>query len=137
VDVHIQAPVASTLGAGRGDRFVSPDGLRCLTVEQGRPAALEPVNSGSSRGRGGRVNAPVRKCLEEHWLEQTSIAQGLDQAVAASLVFEDLDAATAGDAAGVDQVKGIIGADVHLVPGPAWGVWEDVEEVKGHFTTIL
>jgi hypothetical protein len=74
--------------------------------------------------------------LQEHWLEQTAIPQRLDQAMAASLVFEDLDAAAAGDAAGVDQVKGIIGANVDLVPSLAGGGWENVEEVKGRFTTI-
>ncbi len=74
--------------------------------------------------------------MQEHWLEQASIAKRLDQAVAASLVLEDLDAAAAGDAVGVEQVEGIVGADVDLVPGLAWGGWEDVEEIEGRGTTI-
>ena len=136
VKVHLQAPVASASGADRGHRLVSPEGLHCLTVEQVRPAPVEPVNSGASRRRGGRVTASIRECLQEHRLEEASIAQGLDQTVAASLVLEDLDAAVAGDAPGVEQVEGIFGADVDLVPSLAAVGWEDVKEVEGCFTTI-
>jgi len=75
--------------------------------------------------------------LQEHWLKQASIAKRFDQTMAASLVLEDLDAAAAGDAPGVEQVEGVVGADVDLVLSLAGGGWEDVEEVKGHFTTIL
>ena len=43
----------------------------------------------------------VRESLEEHWLEEAPVAKGLDQAVTASFVLEDLDATAAGDALGV------------------------------------
>jgi len=69
-------------------------------------------------------------------LEETPIAEGLDQKVAASIVLEDLHAATAGDASGMQEVQGIVGADVDLVSGFAGGDRKDVAEIEGRGTAI-
>src|SRR5688572_31220347 len=83
--------------------------------------------SGSTDG----VSASVGKGLEEHGLEEAAVAERLDEAVTAAFVLEDFDAAAAGDAVGVDEVEGIVGADMDLVAGLAGSVGEDVEEIKG------
>ena len=90
-----------------------------------------------ARGRyGGETRAPVRESLEKHWFEEAAVAKRFDQKVAPSLVLEDFDAAAAGDALGVEEVEGIVGADVDLVSGLARGSREDVEEIQSHGTAI-
>ena len=55
--------------------------------------------------------------MQQHRLEQAAIPKRLDQSMAASFMLDDLDAGAIGDAVRVNEVEGIVGADVDLVLG--------------------
>jgi len=110
---------------GAGDAGVAPtDG--CALAQDGLPVSVIRAMTASYRKLAARspdgagVGGLIRERLEEHGLEQSPISQRLDQAVTASVVLEDLDATAISNPSGVDEVKGIVGAHMDLIPGLSW-----------------